>query len=197
MSNEIRLAPPGSGLPTPERLVASTLLQGMRLLPKNRLNRWLQHETAGTIALAASQPEPLTSRRVLIPRLAGLEDDSRYWSINMVLQHLVIVTSGIRQLAAALTDGQTSLPPVRIADVKPEASAGPEQQARLRQTVNDYTALIDTLGKRRPAGRHPHPWFGQLDLSGWHALSAMHATAHRRQIQCIVAELNQASIRQS
>lgn len=198
MSNDIYLAPPGSGLPGPERLLASSLLQGMRaLLSKDRLSRWLQHETARSISLAASLPRPLSSRRVLTPRLTGLEDDSRNWSANMVLQHLFIVIGGIRQLSEALADDQAFAREVRIADVKPEPAAGPEQQLLLRHAVDEYTALIDSLGDLRSAGRHTHPWFGRLDLRGWHALSAMHATAHRRQLQHIVGLLNQADIRKS
>lgn len=196
LSEDINLAPPGGGLPNLERLAASSLLQGMRaVLPKYLLSRWLRRETANVLALAASLPEALTSRRVLTPRLTGLEDDSRYWSANMVLQHLVIVDRGIRELAIALADGQTFARQVRIAEVKPEASAGAEQQGLLQGAVDDYLDLIDTLGNLRTAGRHAHPWFGELDLRGWHALSAMHATAHRRQMQCIVGLLRQAEIR--
>lgn len=85
LSNDINLAPPGSGLPNPERLLASSLLQGMRaVLPRKSLSRWLRRETASVLTLASSLPEPLTSRRVLTPRLTGLEDDSRYWSVKIV-----------------------------------------------------------------------------------------------------------------
>jgi hypothetical protein len=76
---------------------------------------------------------------------------------------------------------------VRIAEVKPEAGAGAEQQSLLRAAVDDYVRLIDTLGDLRTARRHAHPWFGELDLRGWHALAAMHTLAHRRQLQRIVA----------
>jgi hypothetical protein len=198
LNKDINLAPPGSGLPNLERLAASSLLQGMRaLLSKERLSRWLRRETERVLTLAASLPEALTSHRVLMPRLTGLEDDSRYWSVNMVLQHLVIVDSGIRELAVALADGQSFVRQVRIAEVKPDAAAGPEQQALLQGAVDDYLGLIDSLGDLRTAGRHAHPWFGELDLRGWHALSAMHATAHRRQMQGIVRQLHQVEIRRS
>ncbi|MFZ2269836.1 MAG: hypothetical protein WAV95_19860 [Azonexus sp.] len=184
---DFELAPPGAGLPALERGLAWTVLQGMRaLLGKPRLSCWLRHETARSIALAASLPPDLARQRVLLPRLTGLEDDSRYWSANMVLQHLVIVNGGIRQLSEMLAKNEVFGREVRIADVKPAADAGPEQQALLRAAVDDYLALIDSLGELRSTGRHRHPWFGPLDLRGWQALSALHATAHRRQIQQIV-----------
>lgn len=113
----------------------------------------------------------------------------------MVLQHLVIVNRGIRELSVALADGQTITRQVRIAEVKPDAAAGTEQQALLQGAVDDYLGLIDRLGNQRSTGRHAHPWFGELDLRGWQALSALHATAHRRQMQRIVRLLHQAEIR--
>lgn len=181
------LAPPGAGLPAIERQLASALLQGARVLcGKATLNRWLRRETSRAIALAASLPPALARQRVLLPRLTGLEDSSRYWSANMVLQHLFIVTSGIRQISEMLAKDQAFGRQVRIAEVKPAANAGPEEQKYLQAAVDDYVALLDSLGELHGHGRHSHPWFGPLDLRGWHALSALHATAHRRQIEQIV-----------
>lgn len=193
MKHDPALAPPGTGLPAIERWLVSSLLRGIRaLLGRDTLSRWLQRETARAIALAASLTPALARQRVLLPRLTGLEDDSRYWSANMVLQHLIIVTNGIRQIVEALASGQAFEHEVRIAEVKPTPDAGPEQQEILSAAVADYLALIDRLGELRSAVRHSHPWFGPLDLHGWHALSAMHATAHRRQLEQIVKLLQPA-----
>jgi hypothetical protein len=188
MSTTTQLAPPGAGLPTLERWLSRTVLQALRtFLSKDALTRWLRRETETVLALAASLPAAQASQPILIPRVTGLEDSSRGWSANMVLQHLVIVDTGIRQLAEALADGNSFDREVRIAEVKPEPGAGTEQPALLRAAVDDYARLIDRLGDLRSPLRHAHPWFGQLDLRGWHALAAMHTTAHRRQMQRIVA----------
>ncbi len=189
MNPKADLAPPGAGLPTLERWLSSAFLQTLRaLLSKDALTRWLRRETETALALAASLPEALASEPVLLPRVTGLEDSSRCWSANMVLQHLVIVDTGIRQLAEALSGNTSFGREVRIAEVKPELGAGAEQHALLRAAVDDYGRLIATLGDLRTSLRHAHPWFGELDLRGWHALAAMHTTAHRRQLQRIVAE---------
>lgn len=183
-----QLAPPGAGLPTLERWISRTLLQALRIfLSKDALTRWLRRETEIVLALAASLPAAQANQPVLVPRVAGLEDSSRGWSANMVLRHLVIVDTGIRQIAEAFSDNNPFDREVRIAEVKPELTAGAEQHALLRAAVDDYARLIDRLGDLRSPLRHAHPWFGQLDLRGWHALAAMHTTAHRRQMQRIVA----------
>jgi hypothetical protein len=192
MTSTPNLAPPGAGLPTLERWVSSAFLQTLRaLLSKEALTRWLRRETETALTLAASLPAALASEPVLLPRMTGLEDSSRCWSANMVLQHLAIVDTGIRQLAEALSDGTTFGRELRIAEVKPEPGAGAEQHALLRAAVDDYARLIDRLGDLRTTLRHAHPWFGKLDLRGWHALAAMHTMAHRRQLQRIVAQQRQ------
>jgi len=188
MTPSPQLAPPGAGLPSLERRFSSALLQSLRtFLSKDALTRWLRRETETVLALAASLPEALACEPVLVPRVTGLEDSSRCWSANMVLQHLVIVDTGIRQIAEALSDNNAFGRAVRIAEVKPDAGAGTEQQGLLKTAVDDYARLIGGLGDLRTLQRHAHPWFGQLDLRGWHALAAMHSMAHRRQMQRIVA----------
>ncbi|NTV72036.1 MAG: DinB family protein [Azonexaceae bacterium] len=183
-----QLAPPGAGLPWLERWFSRTLLQTLRVFLSNgALTRWLRRETETVLTLAASLPEAQASQPVLVPRVTGLEDSSRSWSANMVLQHLVIVDTGIRELAEALADDTAFARELRIAEVKPEPTAGAEQHARLRAAVDDYARLIESLGDLRSTLRHTHPWFGQLDLRGWHTLAAMHTMAHRRQMQHIVA----------
>jgi hypothetical protein len=192
MNQKPDLAPPGAGLPAPERWISSAFLQTLRaLLSKDALSRWLRRETEAALALAASLPDSQAGEPVLLPRVTGLEDSSRCWSANMVLQHLVIVATGIRQLAEALADGTAFGRELRIAEVKPEPGAGAEQQGLLRVAVDDYVRLIDSLGDLRTTLRHAHPWFGELDLRGWHALAAMHTMAHRRQLQRIVAQQTQ------
>jgi hypothetical protein len=187
MNDEIKLAPPGAGLPTLERLLSEAFLLALRgLLSKAALSRWLRSETTKAIAAVASLPAPLDSYQVLVDRPTGLEDSSRHWSANMVLQHLVIVTDGIHDLALALGRNHGFEREVRIAEVKPVPGAGPEQRALLQAAVERYVSEINVLGDLRSAGRHEHPWFGALDLRGWHALAAMHAFAHRRQIEQII-----------
>jgi len=189
MNQKPDLAPPGAGLPALERWISSAFLQTLRaLLSKDALSRWLRRETEMALALAAKLPDSLASAPVLLPRVTGLEDSSRCWSANMVLQHLVIVATGIRQLAEALAGDSLFGRELRIAEVKPEPGAGAEQHGLLRAAVDDYLRLIATLGDLRTPLRHAHPWFGELDLRGWHALAAMHTLAHRRQLQRIVAQ---------
>jgi len=189
MSDQIKLERPGAGLPWLERQVSSAVLQALRAgFSPATLNRWIAAETDKILALAARLDADQGRRQVLTPRLTGLEDSSRHWSVYMVLQHLDIVDSGILQLSRTLARDQDFDREVRIAEVKPDPGAGPEQAERFRAAARAY---LDWSAQARPASgrRHAHPWFGPLDLRGWHALMAIHTLAHRRQVEAIIARL--------
>lgn len=61
------------------------------VMGKTALSHWLQREAAAILRQAAEQPAELAARQVQVPRLTGREDSNRYGSLDMVLQHLVIV----------------------------------------------------------------------------------------------------------
>ena len=185
-----RLAPPGAGLPPLEGLFARAGFHVLRaMLGRNRIRAWLCAETKRVLALARSLPEAQLRQRILIPRLAGLEDSSRYWSAAMVLQHLVIVDTGIGQLVQALCDYREFGREVRIAEVKPAPEAGSEQFARLEAALATYLDIEGGIARLNRSGRHAHPWFGELDGHGWHTLAALHTLIHRRQLESIVQRL--------
>lgn len=193
MSADANLEKPGAGLPPLERWVASTILRGLRAsLSPAALNRWIEAETARILALTAGLSPEQARERVLTPRITGLEDNSRYWSVNMVLQHLDIVDSGILQLSRSLASHQEFDREVRIAEVKPDPGVGPEQAERFRAAADAFLGWA--ARPRVETGlHHAHPWFGPLDCKGWHTLVAIHTLAHRRQVEAIIARLPRAA----
>ncbi|HBR86274.1 MAG TPA: hypothetical protein DEA65_00320, partial [Candidatus Marinimicrobia bacterium] len=56
---------------------------------------------------------------VLIDRLRGLEDSSRFWSPVMVLEHLVIVGRELKDIIISLNEEKVPNKDLDIADVKP------------------------------------------------------------------------------
>ena len=178
-----QLAPPGAGLPKPELFVANLLFH---------FRRWRSSRAKAVAEFATLRDELLLlgelsdafsgTRRVLIARLPGLEDSSRYWSVFMTFDHLRIVNDFISETIAALLAGRS---PERVADtaaVKPTPLvevplllAFAESCRRLEQTVADVPNLTTPL-------RHPHPWFGLLDAGSWHFLAGFHMRLHLQQI---------------
>jgi len=186
MNDKAILAPPGAGLPLVELWFSRAGLGVLRnTLDRRQIEGWLLSETSKVLAIAGKLSPAQMKQIVLIPRLTGLEDSSRNWSAAMVLQHLVIVDTGIGELITALAQKQTFGRAVRIAEVKPTPDAGQEQLALLDDALKTYIDRVAALENLRTPGRHAHPWFGPLDGHGWHTLAALHTMIHRRQLCAI------------
>jgi len=163
------LAPPGAGLPAPERLIARILLAlRRRTTDRAGSDARFREQREAVRRWVAGLDDASAGRRVLIARPLGLEDSSRYWSVWMTLDHLRIVHHEIARIIGGLGKGTIPAGQASTAAVKPAAAAVPE----LRTSV-----------------RFPHPWFGPLDAAGWHRLAAGHMGIHRVQIDRIIAGL--------
>lgn len=127
-------------------------------------------------------PEQFT-RRVLVPPLPGIEDNSRNWSAAMLVEHLVSVGDAVSKVLVFLSRGQVPPFAVDIAGVKPKGTKGIGVMTDFRRLLADYPVLVRTDLPRPPDAPHfAHPWFGELDIHQWHCLSAMHLRVHRRQL---------------
>ncbi len=128
---------------------------------------------------------------VLIPRIFGIEDSSRYWSVSMTIEHLMIVGEKIREIIVALSHGELPETPADIAAVKPVGRYGHEGIEIFRAFVDDYVWEIqERVEDRQSTQVFEHPWFGPLNAYQWVALGAMHQRIHRRQVERICLELD-------
>lgn len=147
---------------------------------------------AKIIAYADRLNDEQLKTRILVPRLQGIEDSSRYWSVAMTLEHLVIVGTGITAIVKSL--GQNIVPPVKvnIGNLKPKGSHEPQSDLHdfRRFATTTRPALEQVI--RLPVSRiHKldHPWFGPFDALEWQWVMATHSVIHYRQIKAIVAQL--------
>ncbi len=127
--------------------------------------------------------------QVLIPRLSGLEDSSRFWSVWMTLEHLRITNSVFAMVITSLAQGKVPQKQASTADVKPRSDVTAEVEAAFEASCDQLLAAVAAVPELKTAARYPHPWFGPLDAAGWHALTATHMGIHRQQIAKIIAEL--------
>lgn len=187
MNEEHNLEQPGAGLSVLDLWISKIGLNALRsFLSRRRIEKLLCVETNKVLTAARGLSPEQLKQQVLAPRLIGIEDSSRFWSAAMVLQHLVIVDTGISELIVALADHKTHEQEVRIADVKPSTDAGQEQLSYLDEAVQTYLDRVATVDDLYTEGRHAHPWFGEMDANGWHTLAALHTIIHRRQLESII-----------
>ena len=185
-----KLAPPGAGLPPLERFVGGLLFALRRWTgTREGTNQRFQNERAAIRSMVEGTAESALGTRVLIRRLPGLEDSSRFWSILMTLDHLRIVHGEMSRIIRALGDGQTPAGEASTAAVKPGAEVTPAVIGAYELSCDELLAAVAAVPDLKTRGRFSHPWFGPLDAAGWHTLAAGHMGIHRAQIQRIRAGL--------
>lgn len=126
-------------------------------------------------------------QRVLVPRLLGLEDSSRYWSVAMTVRHMHIVSPLMAQVVVRLSHHEDIAERVDFAAVKPEV------ERNATDAIAAYFAFADgvleeleaKVGDRDSPTTLPHPWFGPLTARGWYWLLATHTLVHLRQVRAI------------
>jgi hypothetical protein len=185
-----QLQPPGAGLPAGELFLSRIGFRALGLVVSRRTaSRWFRAEADRILALARALDPADAARRVLIPRVRGLEDSSRYWSVYMTLEHLVIVDTGILGVMETLAAGQQVNRVVSTAAVKPSPTADGSTIERFEGVARDFLVRIEALPDWGSKVTHEHPWFGALSVSKWHRLAALHHGIHRKQIERIVRRL--------
>lgn len=186
----VELAPPGAGIPSHE---AWALRFGLgvssSLISWDLSRRLFQREGRTILAVADNISDEVLHKRVLIPRIMGLEDSSRYWSPAMTLEHLIVVGDALAGLIVRLSHGEAIETPVRTEDVKP----GERPSAKI---IDDYREMLvrydrrtgEEIGDRRSKTSHPHPWTGPLTAHRWLNLAALHQRVHLKQIRSILKQ---------
>lgn len=186
--NEPLLAPPGAGLPGPELLVGRLLFATRRLFGnRSKFDASIARERLAILSLAHQCPPADAAHRVLIPRLRGLEDSSRYWSVWMTLDHLRITNGAFAKIIPALAQGLVPGKAASTAAVKPSPDADAHVVEAFDHECDHLLQAAAGVSNLRTKARYAHPWFGLLDAAGWHALAGLHMRLHRRQIEAILA----------
>ena len=190
MSNEVKLAAPGAGLPTLELWIGRRMFfRKLRSGSREGFNSAFRTERAEIRHLLEGCDPARCGERVLIRRLRGLEDSSRHWSVGMTLDHLRICNLLFASVITGLAEGRRPEREGSTADVKPSPDVGGEVGEAYEASCDDLLASVAAVADLKTAVTYAHPWFGPLDAAGWHALAALHMGIHRGQIAKIIEGL--------
>lgn len=150
-----------------------------------------RREHDAILALARSCTPEQAATRVLIPRLRGMEDSSRFWSVWMTLDHLRITNLAFAGVIRSLRQGVAPERVANTAAVKPSATVDEGVVEAFEQSCSVFlkASRVKEGSSLTTAGRYAHPWFGPLDAAGWHAVGGFHMALHRGQIESILGVL--------
>ncbi len=187
---EPKLAPPGAGLPKPELLIARLMFATQRRMgTRESFNAKFQRERETVQTLYKSCNEETGATRVLIKRVSGLEDSSRYWSVWMTLEHLRIMHQGLTGVVESLGRGITPPGKANTANVKPGINVTSAVIKEFEKSCDEWMAAVASIPDLNTSTRFTHPWFGPLNAAGWHAMASTHLSIHREQIARILAKI--------
>ncbi len=193
ITQEPKLAKPGAGLPIVEWLVAKYIIfpNRFRSTTIKQAIEQFEDESKKIIELISGLNDDQLTQRRLIPRLRGLEDSSRFWSIAMTIQHLNIVGEGMLGIIVSLSRGKNELPLRGIADVKPSIDVDAQEAiANFKELTENFGRLAGKIDfEKHSDTKHPHPWFGPLNAREWTLFAAPHQAIHRKQIEQIIERL--------
>lgn len=129
-------------------------------------------------------------KRILVPKLFGLEDNSRYYSVAMTIEHLLIVGNALQTRIPILSRGKKLNKYIKIEDVKPYKEID-------ENIVNNFEKFLETYREKLEKNienihidnTSTHPWFGEFNPKQWSILAMVHQIVHRRQIEAILKGL--------
>ncbi|MCH9739448.1 MAG: hypothetical protein K0U38_01215, partial [Epsilonproteobacteria bacterium] len=182
----------GAGLSSFRRSLAKHFL--FPLL--NRLLSWekawdiYDKEGQKIIQLSSTLNQEQLFRRVLVPKLFGLEDNSRYYSVAMVIEHLFIVGSALQVRIPILSRGKKLNKHVKIEDVKPYKEIDEDVVKKFEIFLSTYREKLEkNIENIYIDNTSKHPWFGEFNPKQWSVLGVVHQIVHRRQIEAILKEI--------
>ncbi len=188
-----QLAPPGAGLPFHYRILLRWYVYPF--VAKNADPKASAKSFDIIYSKILNEAKDLSSKqlhqKVLVPPQMGLEDSSRYWSIAMTLDHLMIVGRQIENGIIELGNNRAIAQKVDIAKVKPtEKSAEVDIVKEFQSFILESPLRIKSNTKNWDSDmKHYHPWFGPFSLKGWFWLLGAHGGIHLKQIRAIKKHL--------
>ncbi len=127
-------------------------------------------------------------KRLLVPKIIGLEDNSRFYSPAMVLLHLIFIGKQLNILIILLSKDKKLNSTIKIEDFKPPIDIDLNIVKEFKKFNNNYINSMENKVKDKFIKNYlPHPWFGRLNPHSWLIMSAIHLMVHRRQINKIIS----------
>ena len=186
--NQPQLEKPGAGLPFFDALVIRYYVAPFQSRKADRDQNLRLFAMLGKRILKEAGDVPADKRdvKVLVPRMRGIEDSSRYWCVNEVLEHLIITGTPMRGLIEGLVKGEKSDYVVDVANFKPQGKyRGGDARPDFEKFTTETLALLKELPIKNAGPTHLHPWMGQFNALQWIWLLAGHSGIHLAQLQAI------------
>lgn len=152
--------------------------------------KFFEYEGKEILNLVKDLPKDKLFKKVLIPKIFGIEDNSRYYSPAMVLWHLLYVGETLQEGIVSLSKNEKIDFTVKIENFKPFVEINEDIVEKYENFFNNYKKFIETKVENKYINNClSHPWFGCLNPHQWLVMSAIHQMVHKKQIKKILKEM--------
>lgn len=194
-TSEPKLQAPGAGLPFPQRMALKFWFGPIvsKRTPREKARTNYEALVQKLIREVSKISPDSRKKKILVKPLRGLEDSSRYWSLNDLLEHLLIVSRATEAAILSLSAGKVPTGKADVAAVKPHGL----QQDLLQEFAAYAPTLIQKLDEQlsKPGMdfssplQYTHPWFGPFTARQWYWLLGAHLGIHYTQAKEIIKQL--------
>lgn len=149
--------------------------------------KFFEYEGKEILNLVKDLPKDKLFKKVLIPKIFGIEDNSRYYSPAMVLWHLLYVGETLQEGIVSLSKNEKIDFTVKIENFKPFVQIDEDIVEKYEKFLNNYKKFIErNIENKYINNCLSHPWFGCLNPHQWLVMSAIHQMVHKKQIKKIL-----------
>ncbi len=169
------------GLPAIDRAwYWTTIKMGAAITPKRYAVNLFSIEAQRLVALVDRTEINISSDRVRVARMVGMEPYSCDWSMLMVLDHLNLLVSDMTRLIGGLT-GPAKLHG-RFSDqqYEPDPDVGVDVIEGFAASAEDFVTKATAFKGLRGNRRFHHSWLGPMNAHQWLCWTAARTRVHRR-----------------
>ena len=118
----------------------------------------------------------------------GIEDSSRYWSMEMLMEHLMLTGVAAHRNIRMMASGTRPTKVPSIADGKPTGGRVDRIREEFNRFLNKFVEASDVL-EFPPRPTVAHPWTGEMNALQWFKFAALHNWIHRVHAERIAADV--------
>lgn len=159
---------------------------------RSAANAQIRTEADRTIEVANSLGEELAGKPATVPRMPGVDEDMRNWSVLQIIEHNLIVNRVFTEVIATICRGETfvsNLDPKK--DVMPSEGTPFSIVADFAESVDHHLETVAKVPELRGVGSFLHPVFGEFDAHKTHAMFGFHLWVHRRQADAVAKRVKE------
>lgn len=189
---DVKLEAPGAGLPFLDSLLMRFYVGPFVSKRGTVEENWKRFDRINKKIMEMVQPLSFEQihKKILVPKLKGIEDSSRFWSVAETLEHIEMVGDSVCEGIEFLQNGIVPEKAANVAEYKPK---GKYNGVDPRPAFEAFNKRIQDRLKGKKISLDPpfyrHPWLGMLSSQQWQWLLSGHSGIHYNQIKHILKQL--------